>query len=62
MAGCRDCVTCTESAAGGLVKSPFRLVWWALTFWNIGLFVKRCPQCKHPMSRHQRRADGSLRD
>lgn len=60
--GCRDCSRCTEIAAKGLVASPFRLIWWALTFWNIGLFTKKCPQCGHKMSVHQRRADGSFKD
>jgi hypothetical protein len=40
----------------------FRVIWWFLTFWNIGLFLKKCPQCKHRMSLHQRRADGSFKD
>ena len=60
--GCRDCTRCTEMAAKGLIASPFRIIWWMLTFWNIGLFLKRCPQCKHRMAVHQRRADGSFRD
>lgn len=60
--GCRDCKRCTETAAAGCVLSAFRIVWWALTFWNIGLFMKKCPICKHRMSLHQRRADGSFKD
>lgn len=39
-----------------------RMAIWAMTFWNLGLFVKRCPQCKHRMSIHHRRPDGSLKD
>jgi hypothetical protein len=42
--------------------SAFRLTWWLLTAWNIGLFVKKCPQCQHPMSQHARRPDGSFKD
>lgn len=61
-AGCRDCRICTESAATGCVMSGFRMLWWMLTFWNIGLLTRRCPQCRHPMSVHARRADGSLKD
>lgn len=62
MAGCRDCARCTETPLVGLVMAPFRVVWWVCTFWNIQLVTKRCPQCKHRMSVHARRADGSFRD
>lgn len=60
--GCRDCNRCTEQGIIGLVLSPFRVTWWLLTIWNIGLFEKKCPQCSHPMRWHARRADGSLKD
>jgi hypothetical protein len=60
--GCRDCKRCTEAVATGCILSPFRLVLWVMTFWNIGLFVRKCPQCGHRMRLHQRRADGSFKD
>ena len=60
--GCRDCQQCTEPAMTGMIMMIPRLAWWCLTAWNIGLFTKRCPQCKHLMSKHERRADGSLKD
>ena len=59
---CRDCKLCTESPIKSLLFGLPRLAWRLLTFWNIGLFQRRCPQCKHLMSQHQRRADGSFRD
>lgn len=64
--GCRDCKTCTML---GILK-------W-LQDWMVGLLhistagmsllVKRasarhCPQCKHVLSRHERRRDGSFID
>ena len=60
--GCRDCSECTEASATGCVMFAFRFLWIAWFGWNIGLFIKRCPQCGHWMSRHSRRADGSFRD
>ena len=62
MAWCRDCARCTESAAKGLIMGIPRLVIWVLTFWNVGLFQKKCPQCSHRMSEHKTRADGSFAD
>lgn len=61
-AGCRDCSRCTETALTGCVMMPFRLTWWALIFWNVGMVTKHCPQCKHPLSLHARRDDGSFKD
>jgi ribosomal protein S27AE len=45
-----------------LILWPLRLAWWVLSAWNIGLFMKKCPQCGHMMDRHQRRDDGSFKD
>ena len=59
---CRDCSRCTEAVAVGFVMGIFRKTWALLTFWNIGLFIKKCPQCRHRLSLHARRADGSFRD
>lgn len=60
--GCRDCKRCTETPIMGILLGLPRLGWTLLTFWNIGLFQKRCPECKHLLSLHERRADGSFRD
>ena len=62
MAGCRDCSRCTEASATGLFLGIPRLIIWVLTFWNIGLFQKKCPQCGHKMTLHKKRADGSFQD
>lgn len=59
---CRDCDRCTEMPIKGIILGPLRGVWRMLTFWNIGLFQKRCPECGHLMALHQKRADGSFRD
>jgi hypothetical protein len=52
--GCRDCPRCTESAATSMVLAIFRLIIWL--FWGlwVGLFQKKCPQCGHLLSIHQR--------
>lgn len=62
MAGCRDCNRCTETAATSLIMAIPRFFIWVFTFWNIGLFQRKCPECGHKMSVHQRRADGSFKD
>ena len=49
---CRDCSRCNELGIVSLLLGPFRLVWWILTFWNIGLFIRKCPECGHKMSLH----------
>lgn len=63
---CRDCRTCTLP---GVVRKA--------QDWTVGLghlctggiswvakrgFVRHCGQCKHLLSRHARRADGSFKD
>jgi hypothetical protein len=62
MSGCRDCVRCTEAGILSLIFFIPRLFWQVLTSWNIGLFLKKCPQCGHRMRVHQRKADGSFQD
>lgn len=52
MPGCRDCSECTESLIYKLLAILWRLPIALLTFWNIGLFRRYCPQCRHRMSRH----------
>lgn len=59
---CRDCAICTEVTALSLVLLPVRLVLWLLFFWNVGLFMKKCPCCKHRMKHHHRMADGRFAD
>lgn len=64
--GCRDCGTCTKPGLARMGQN------WAVGFMHlmtagISWAVKRgtmrhCPQCRHLMSRHQRRRDGSFID
>ena len=54
MAGCRDCRQCTRSVIGKLVWAFLRLLWILLASWNVGLFMKKCPQCNHYMRWHQK--------
>jgi hypothetical protein len=58
--GCRDCRTCTKSVIG---RFGLKLGY-AISFtWLIKpLFMRNCPECKHVMRRHMRRADGSFQD
>lgn len=56
--GCRDCTACTAPATTRMAR-PFVFTWWT---WMFKMFMRTCPQCKHMMGRHQRRADGSFRD
>jgi hypothetical protein len=51
---CRDCPRCTEVGIVTLFMIPFRLAWDLLTCWNIGLFRRRCPQCRHWLGIHQK--------
>lgn len=60
--GCRDCSQCTETWAFGFIMAIFRIMWVLCLGWNVGLFIRKCPQCRHFLSRHARRADGSFRD
>lgn len=44
-------------------KSMLKLVSLCTFFWLIRpIALRTCPQCKHLLGRHQRRADGSFRD
>jgi len=60
--GCRDCSTCTESILVSLVKLPFRVLRALLTFWNIGLITRYCPECGHRMNKHRKLRDGRFMD
>jgi hypothetical protein len=50
---CRDYNRCTEVALISLLLFPLRLAWGLLTFWNIGLVQKKCPQCGHRLKDHK---------
>lgn len=50
--GCRDCPRCLEPIIVYLFKLPFRVAWEILTFWNLGLFRRYCPQCGHKIRIH----------
>jgi len=47
--GCRGCSECTESYFLMFLLWPLRVIWVLLTFWNIGLLKKNCPDCGHTM-------------
>jgi len=51
---CRDCSCCTEPLLKSLLCLPFRLVLRLATFWNVGTLIRRCPQCGHRLSLHQK--------
>ncbi len=53
--GCRDCARCTEIGAKSFVAGPWRIMAALLFSWNIGLFQKKCPICRHKMSLHTQR-------
>ena len=64
--GCRDCGTCTKPGLARMMQT------WAVGFMHLctaGISwvvkhggMKHCPQCKHLLGGHQRRADGSFAD
>jgi len=61
MASCRDCTRCTEKGIVTILKLPFRFVLFfprLITY----RFRKLCPACRHPLSMHQRRKDGTFKD
>jgi len=51
---CRDCSRCTEPGLTSMVMTPLRLISWALTFWNLRLLQRRCPECRHRMGLHSK--------
>ncbi|MEU0839334.1 hypothetical protein ABZ370_07660 [Streptomyces sp. NPDC005962] len=64
--GCRDCERCTKSWLGRVLENAAVGLMHVCTI-GISYLIKRgfrrhCPQCKHLLSRHARRADGSFRD
>jgi hypothetical protein len=60
--GCRDCTVCTRSALQKLLGRPVRVVYKYLFSWNYGAVKRKCPDCGHFLSQHQRLPDGSFRD
>ncbi|MFI6512378.1 hypothetical protein ACIBCT_32640 [Streptosporangium sp. NPDC050855] len=63
---CRDCKTCTNAA---VVRVGQRWMVGLLYLATVGVgfvvkrgFMRHCPTCRHLLSRHLRRADGSFRD
>ncbi len=60
--GCRDCKVCTRLGIVKILYAPFTFLYKVLFSWNVGLFLRKCPQCGHFMSAHQRRTDGSFKD
>jgi hypothetical protein len=62
MENCRDCRICTRLGIVKILYAPFTFLYKVLFSWNVGLFLRKCPQCGHFMSAHNRRADGSFKD
>jgi len=60
--GCRDYKVCTRLGIVKILYAPFTFLYKVLFSWNVGLFLRKCPQCGHFMSAHQRRTDGSFKD
>ena len=60
--GCRDCTVCTRSALLKLVNVPIKIAYGVLLSWNYGAVKRKCPQCGHFLSQHQKLEDGSFRD
>jgi hypothetical protein len=54
--GCRDCRRCTETQAWTLIALIWRVPLAICFAWNIGLFLKKCPICRHQMSGHANRS------
>lgn len=52
--GCRDCPRCTEPVLVSLGMIPFRIANYLLTFWNIRLLRRYCPECRHPLKIHKK--------
>lgn len=64
--GCRECQTCTKPALLRWIQWWLVATMYVLTI-GIAFVMKRglirhCPQCKHILSNHDRRADGSFMD
>lgn len=60
--GCRDCSICTMPAAARAGRAMPMMVWTIMTLGLMRMFTRRCPQCRHRLARHSRRADGSFQD
>jgi hypothetical protein len=62
MSQCRDCKVCTRLGIVKLFMLPFTIIYALFLSWNVGLFIRKCPTCKHWLSQHHRRSDGSFKD
>jgi hypothetical protein len=60
--GCRDCKQCSDSGLNRLFRFFLSPTLWPIVGSILFIFLKKCPQCGHRMSWHQRRADGSFAD
>ena len=61
-ATCRDCPRCTEPVVVSLLMALPRLAYMLLTFWNVQLFQKWCPQCGHRLKWHKKLQGGRFAD
>ena len=62
MSACRDCKICTRLGVVKLIMIIPGLIYSILLSWNVGLFMKKCPDCNHLLSKHLKRKDGSFAD
>lgn len=62
--GCRDCRVCTEPFVMTLLLTwtGFRLVKWAMFDVWAGAVRRKCPQCGHYLTQHNRGAGGRFQD
>jgi hypothetical protein len=64
--GCRDCKTCTKPGLARMMQSLgagfLHLCTCGISFLTKRGGMRHCPQCKHLLSNHARRRDGSFQD
>jgi hypothetical protein len=62
MGKCRDCEVCTRLGIVKFFRLPLTIIWKFFLSWNVGLFIRKCPECGHFLSQHKKRSDGSFTD
>ena len=60
--GCRDCRVCLRAPMTRFGTQLLLLTFTCGLWLLVKPFTKQCPQCRHRMGRHERRADGSFKD
>ena len=59
--GCRDCNRCTESQWAGCLMAPIRLLLFPINMFRYP-WMRKCPQCGHPLKWHARDNSGRFKD